>query len=278
MLRLGPWMTSTPCPSASDPSHFAVGAGDGRVEGGGDAQGSGELGDMDGTECQALRPVLEHQRRNAQSGNAGVDVLVDTRIEQDDLTEFLPDRSSSRPPSGPGRRAIRRGPSPTPATGTWRRCQRHRRPTERRPILTTRFPKPGRRAGRGPGSAQPGPPPHWQRPPEPAAVSTLDRNPLGTFRPWRSGLSTDSVTGSSVKPSDDGEARVVAGDRPHRSGVVERDADRRACVTPRAVRGWTPPASCRVVCSMRSSGPGSGSAGWPGWVRRGAGRCGRSHR
>ncbi len=46
---------------------------------------------MDGTECQALGPVLEHQGRNAQSGNAGVDVLVDTRIEQDDLTEFLLD-------------------------------------------------------------------------------------------------------------------------------------------------------------------------------------------
>ena len=45
---------------------------------------------MDGTECQTVGPVLEHQRRNAQTGDAGIDVLVDTRIEQDDLSQFLP--------------------------------------------------------------------------------------------------------------------------------------------------------------------------------------------
>ena len=36
-------------------------------------------------------PSCSDQGRDAQSGYTGVDVLVDTRIEQDDLTELLLD-------------------------------------------------------------------------------------------------------------------------------------------------------------------------------------------
>ena len=53
------------------------------------ARGAGELGDIGGAEGQALWAVLEDEGRDAQAGDAGVDVLVGARRSQDDLPELL---------------------------------------------------------------------------------------------------------------------------------------------------------------------------------------------
>ena len=99
---------------------------------------------MDGAEGQPVRPVLEHQRRNAQSGDAGVDVLIGTGTEQDDLAEFLPVGHPADDHLGQvgGGLAATHGRLQPWALGGERRPRLWT--TEQRPILAVRLRKPGR--------------------------------------------------------------------------------------------------------------------------------------
>ena len=85
--------------------HLPIEAGDGRVERRGHAQRGRQLGHVLGPVGQALRSVLQREGRDAEPGNAGVDVLVVPRAHEDHLAQLLGDRHPFE--DGPGQ--LRRG-------------------------------------------------------------------------------------------------------------------------------------------------------------------------